>query len=323
MAGLPDQKHPDLLVGTSTSDDAGVFRLTPDIALVQTLDFFTPIVDSPYHFGQIAAANSLSDVYAMGGRPLTAMNIVCFPVCDLPNSVLTETLRGGLDKMQEAGVALAGGHSVDDKEFKYGLSVTGVVHPSKILTNANAKSGDFLVLTKPIGTGVLATAVKGKVDLEEAESLLIQISATLNRRAGEILTNFTPHACTDVTGFGLAGHTLEMSKGANLAITLFANPDMFIPKSLELASIGLLPAGTYANRKFCEKHLRIHPHVDQVHADLIFDPQTSGGLLAALPPDMARDFVSTMNDQGLFAVIVGVVGEKCTAGRLEVVSNKA
>ncbi|MBI9077710.1 MAG: selenide, water dikinase SelD [Desulfatibacillum sp.] len=322
MAGLPDQKHPDLLVGLSTSDDAGVFRLTPDIALVQTLDFFTPIVDSPYHFGQIAAANSLSDVYAMGGRPLTAMNIVCFPVCDLPNSVLTETLRGGLDKMQEADVALAGGHSVDDKEFKYGLSVTGVVHPSKILTNANAKPGDLLVLTKPLGTGVLATAVKGNVDLAEAEALLIRIAGTLNRRAGEIMTNFQPHACTDVTGFGLAGHALEMSRGAKLGITLFANKDLFIPKALELASIGLLPAGAYANRQFCQNSLTVNPLVEQVYADLIFDPQTSGGLLVALAPDMAKDFVATMNDQGLFAVIVGEFGSHCTDGRLEIVNNK-
>ncbi|ACL02175.1 Selenophosphate synthase (Selenide, water dikinase) [Desulfatibacillum aliphaticivorans] len=323
MAGLPDQKHPDLLVGTSTSDDAGVFRLTPDIALVQTLDFFTPIVDSPYHFGQIAAANSLSDVYAMGGRPLTAMNIVCFPVCDLPNSVLTETLRGGLDKMTEAGVALAGGHSVDDKEFKYGLSVTGVVHPSKILTNANVKKGDLLVLTKPIGTGVLATAVKGQVDFQESESLLIEISGTLNRRAGEIMHTFEPHACTDVTGFGLAGHALEMSKGSNLSVTLFAHEAMFIPKALELASMGLLPAGTYANRQFCENYTKVHPSVEQVQADLVFDPQTSGGLLVSMTPAMARDYVSAMNDQGLFAVIAGEVGGRCTAGSLEIVSNKA
>ncbi len=322
MRSLPDQNHPDLLVGTSTSDDAGVFRITSDIALVQTLDFFTPMVDSPYHFGQIAAANSLSDVYAMGGRPLTAMNIVCFPVCDLPNAVLSEALRGGLDKMQEADVALAGGHSVDDKEFKYGLSVTGVVHPLKILTNNGGKTGDLLVLTKPLGLGALATAVKGKVDTEETEPLLIDIASTLNRRPGEIMIGFQPNACTDVTGFGLAGHALEMAKGANLALTLFANPDMFIPKSLELASMGLLPAGTYANRKFCDPLLTVDSQVETAHVDLMFDPQTSGGLLVSLPPDRARDYVAALHDQGLFAIIAGEMGAPCPEGKLEIVSNK-
>lgn len=321
MRGLPVQKHPDLLVDTSTRDDAGVFRLTPEIALVQTLDFFTPIVDSPYDFGRIAAANALSDVYAMGGRPLTAMNIVCFPVGDLPNSVLTETLRGGFDKMAEADVALAGGHSVDDKEFKYGLSVTGVVHPKRILTNFAVKPGDLLVLTKPIGTGVLATAIKGGVDGDEATSLLIQVASALNRRAARIMIGFRPHACTDVTGFGLAGHALEIAKGANMGITLFANPDIFIPKAVEMAKMGLIPAGTYATKKFCRDNLSIAPEIDMAYTDLMFDPQTSGGLLVALEPEKARDYVSAMHDQGLFAAIAGEVTGPHPGAMLTIASN--
>ena len=211
MQALPIQSHPDLLVGMETSDDAGVYRLTPEIALIQTVDFFTPVVNDPYTFGQIAAANALSDVYAMGGRPLTALNIVCYPSKTVPQEVLLAILTGGLDKIHEAGALLVGGHSVDDTELKYGLAVTGVVHPDKVLTNGGARVGDTLILTKPLGTGVIATAMKGRLASPEAEAAAIEVMTALNRLPAACLETATLHAVTDITGFGLLGHALEMA----------------------------------------------------------------------------------------------------------------
>ncbi len=211
LADLPLETDPNLLVGRETSDDAGVYKLRDDLALIQTLDFFTPIVNDPYLFGQIAAVNALSDVYAMGGKPLTAMNIVCFPKKTLDKSVLKEILKGGLEKIHEAGALLVGGHSVDDVELKYGLSVTGIIHPDKVMTNAGARPGDQLILTKPIGTGIIATALKGKAASPEAEEAMIRVMVESNRIGAEVMQEVGAHVCTDITGFGLLGHALEMA----------------------------------------------------------------------------------------------------------------
>lgn len=310
--------HPDLIVGLESGDDAGVFRINKDTALIQTLDFFTPVIDAPYHFGRIAAANALSDVYAMGGTPLTAMNIVCFPKDDLPVEVLKQTLEGGLEKIYEAGAVLAGGHSVDDKEFKYGLSVTGRVHPDKVLTNRNAQTGDALILTKPIGTGVLATAVKGKIADEEAIAVLIDVTSSLNKTSSQVMSDFSPNACTDVTGFGLAGHILEVAKGSKKSITIDSHLIPFIPKAVEYASMGIIPAGAYDISAYCKKDISIDPKVRPVDTDLLFDPQTSGGLIISLPAKNAAACLQALIDNGVEAAIIGEVASDHPAGHLKI-----
>ncbi|OIN96977.1 MAG: selenide, water dikinase SelD [Deltaproteobacteria bacterium CG1_02_45_11] len=304
---MPVKSHPDLLVGIENSDDAGVYRLDSERALVQTLDFFTPIVDSPYDFGRIAAANALSDIYAMGGKPITAMNIVCFPDGELSEDILKETLAGGLEKIYEAGAVLVGGHSVDDREFKYGLSITGLVHPEKILTNLNAKVGDRLILTKPIGLGVIATAIKGKIADKEAIKTLVDIASALNKRAAEIMLRFNPHACTDITGYGLAGHVLEMAKGGKKKIVLYAGLIPFISRAKEYARMGLIPAGCYTTKSFCEKNVSVDSSIDKVLCDMIFDPQTSGGLVIALEEMDAQECLKAMGDEGIEASMIGEV----------------
>ena len=297
-------------MGIDTPDDAGVFKISDDIALIQTLDFLTPITDSPYEFGLIAAANSLSDVYAMGGVPLTAMNIVCFSVDEMPEEVLKETLAGGLEKIHEAGAVLVGGHSVDDREFKYGLSVTGKVHPKRYLRNGSARVGDVLILTKPLGTGVLSTAIKGKFADADTVRILVETASCLNRRAAEIMLRFHPSACTDVTGFGLVGHVLEMATGGKKSIRIRSANVPLIEKARDYAAMGLLPAGSYKNRQYCEKKLTIGPNVDRVTADLMFDPQTSGGLVIALSPEEVDVCLHVMKNEGLVAELVGeVIGD--------------
>ena len=295
------------MVGIDYSDDAGVFKIDSDKALIQTLDFFTPIIDSPYDFGRIAAANSLSDVYAMGGKPLTAMNIVCFPVGELPDIVLKETIMGGLDKINESGAVLVGGHSVDDKEFKYGLSVTGLVHPDRVLVNNTAKTGDRLILTKPLGTGIIATAVKGKIASPKAVERLIEVVSELNKKACEIMVRFNPTACTDVTGFGLAGHLFEIARGSKKKISIYSESIPFIEQAREYADMGLIPAGAYNNRKFYEKNIFIDSSVDRFMCDIFFDPQTSGGLLVCLGPKEAGNCLKAMHDEGVEAAIAGEV----------------
>lgn len=299
METLPTEDNPNLLVGRETSDDAGVYRLSEDIALVQTLDFITPVVDDPYHFGQIAAANSLSDVYAMGGRPLTAMNIVFFPVGSMDETVLREILRGGLEKIHEAGAALVGGHSVEDAEIKYGLSVTGLVHPDRVLTNAGVKPGDAIILTKPLGSGVLATAMKAGLASDEARERATAAMATLNRRAAEIMDDYPVNACTDVTGFGLLGHLLEMAAASKVAITLLAECVPLLPGVLEYVEMGLVPAGSFSNRNFCAHRIRKLESVDPMLLDILADAQTSGGLLIALPEDMAASLVRDLKAGGV------------------------
>lgn len=243
----------------------------------------------------------------MGGRPITAMNIVCFPIEDMPTTVLQEILEGGLEKINESGAVLAGGHSVDDRELKYGLSVTGLIHPDKVLTNCKARVGDHLILTKPIGTGVLAIAIKGKIADQQTIRTLIDVAVTLNKRAAEIMLPFAPSACTDITGFGLAGHLLEMAKGSRKQIHLDTGSISFIPQAVEYATMGLIPAGTYNNRTFCEPNIRVDSSVKQVFSDLIFDPQTSGGLLISIPPKQSGECLKAMKDQGITAAIIGEI----------------
>lgn len=308
MAYLPVIKHPNLLVGYETADDAGVYKLTDELALVQTLDFFTPIVNDPYNFGRIAAANALSDVYAMGGRPLTAMNIVCFPSKDLPKDVLKDILMGGLEKIHEAGALLVGGHSVDDKELKYGLSVTGIVHPERIITNRGAKVGDKLILTKPIGMGVIATALKGKLASENAINILIEVASTLNKKASEIMLKYGCHACTDITGFGLGGHLLEMARASKVEIAVYSDNVPILPEAKEYALTGLIPAGSYSIKHFCEESVEIDPRIDTALKDLIFDPQTSGGLVISLSRDIADGCLKELKNEGVEAAeIIGEV----------------
>lgn len=308
MHSLVFKPHPDLLVGLEAADDAGVFRLTPELALIQTVDFFTPIVNDPYRYGQIAAANALSDVYAMGGRPLTAMNIACFPLQTTPAEVLKEILRGGMDKVHEAGALLVGGHSVEDPELKYGLAVTGIVHPEKILTKGGAKKGDLLVLTKPLGTGIIATALKGRLASREAEEAAIKVMSELNRAAAEALEGLEVHAVTDITGFGLLGHGLEMAQAGKAELTIYASRVPVLPWAREYAGMGLVPGGSHANRRFCEKHLEIDPKVGQVEVDLLSDAQTSGGLFIAIAPQQGEQLVARLLDKGVKdAAIIGEV----------------
>lgn len=308
LATLPRRAHPDLLVGIETADDAGVYRLTPEIALIQTVDFFTPVVNDPYTFGQIAAANALSDVFAMGGRPLTAMNIVCYPSATVPKEVLKDILAGGLDKIHEAGALLVGGHSVDDTELKYGLAVTGVVHPERVLTNAGARLGDVLLLTKPVGTGIIATALKGRLASPEAEAAAVAVMTALNRLPEEALAPDAVHGLTDITGFGLLGHALEMAAGSRVELTIFAGRVPLLPGAYDYAAMGLVPAGSFANRNFCAKSLKVAPDVDPVLLDLLADAQTNGGLLIAAAPEAADTILTALHREGfLHAALIGEV----------------
>ena len=318
MAKLPVNTHPDLLVGMESSDDAGVYRINETTAMIQSLDFFTPIVDSPYDFGRIAAANALSDIYAMGGYPVTAMNIVCFPADELPEWVLAQTLEGGLDKLHEAGAVLVGGHSVDDAEFKYGMSVTGLVHPEHILTNGGANAGDRLILTKPVGMGVLATAVKGGIADEAALETLVETAACLNRDAAQIAARFAAAACTDITGFGLAGHVLEMARAGKKRIRLDARSVPVMDRALEYGAMGMFPAGAYTNKSHFSDVVFIDNAVDEILADLMFDPQTSGGLVVSVAADRAEKCLSEMRDAGIAAAIIGEVAEPDSCGQVRI-----
>lgn len=308
LCELPQRQHPDLLVGIETSDDAGVYRLRDDLALIQTLDFFTPIVDDPYIFGQIAAANSLSDVYAMGGTPLTAMNIVAFPLGQLPATVLGEILQGGADKIREAGAVLVGGHTIEDQEPKYGLSVTGTCHPAAIWANRGAQPGDVLVLTKAIGTGVLATAAKAELFPQGVEAATASMRI-LNRRAMEAGRSFAIHACTDVTGFGLLGHLSEMTSASGVQAEIEYSAVPLLPEALEAATMGLIPGGAYRNREHCRK-VFFSATVPLAIQDLLFDPQTSGGLLFSLPAAQGAMLVSVLRQEEITAAVVGrILGE--------------
>lgn len=306
---MPKIDNPNVLVGMETSDDAGVYRLNETTALVQTVDFFTPVVDDPYTFGQIAAANSLSDVYAMGGTPITALNIVGFPFCTLPGAVLTRILQGGQAKAAEAGVVIIGGHTIEDKEPKYGLAVTGIVAPNEIYTNAQARVGDYIVLTKPIGTGVITTAHKAGLASPQSMAEVITSMMTLNRDAAQAMQAVGCHSCTDITGFGLLGHAYEMAVGSKVCIELYAGAIPLFSGAQEYASMGLIPAGAYANRAAMEAHVRQEDQIPEVLMDLFYDPQTSGGLFIAVPEAKINRLLARLELHSAHTVIGRVVAE--------------
>lgn len=309
LKDLPVQAHPDLMVGWEKADDAGVVRLREDLALIQTVDFFTPIVNDPRDFGRIAAANALSDVYAMGGRPLTAMNLVCFPRERLPKEVLKEMLLGGMELIHASGALLVGGHSVDDPELKYGLSVTGVVHPEKVVTNGGALPGDKLVLTKPLGTGILATAIKARMLPKEAEREAVSWMVTLNKDASEAMQEVGVHASTDITGFGLLGHALELARASKVRLLIHASRVPIIEAALEMAKQGLVPAGTFANRRFCERSVELQGNISPFLLDCLADAQTSGGLLISVSAQAAPSLEQALRRRGVFQAWIGEVVE--------------
>ena len=298
-------------MGLESAEDAGVYKLREDLAIVLTLDFFTPIVDDPYTFGQVAAANSLSDVYAMGGKPIVAMNIVCFPINKMDISILQDILKGGLDKMREAEVLLVGGHSVEDNELKYGLSVTGTIHPEKVLTNKGARTGDKLILTKPLGTGIINTALKGGLAHEHSVSESIKCMTTLNKKAAELMTEVEVHACTDITGFGLLGHACEMVEGQDVGMVIYSSAVPILPGTEELAQMGLIPGGTIRNRDFRIPMIDRAAQISDEHLLILFDAQTSGGLLISVPEQDAQSLLERLHQEGVeAAAIVGEVVEQ-------------
>jgi len=311
LCGLDLPVDPNLLVGLGQADDAGVYRVSDDLALVQTLDFFPPMVDDPFSFGQIAAANALSDIYAMGGVPKTAMNIVAFPAKTMDISILRAVIEGGLDKMREAGVVLVGGHTVEDSELKYGLSVTGYIHPGRILTKKNLRAGDRLILTKPLGTGIISTAIKAGLADQPLIDRVTRAMSTLNRDAAETMAAFPVHACTDITGFGFLGHLAEMVVDSGQGVRIKAASVPVYPEALEWAAMGLIPAGAYNNRNFRGAFVDFGANVAQRVQDLLFDPQTSGGLLIAVAAGEADRLVAALKAKGVeSAAIVGEVVEE-------------
>jgi len=308
LCGLDLPIDPNLLVGLERADDAGVYRISDDLALVQTIDFFPPMVDDPYSFGQIAAANALSDIYAMGGTPKTAMNVVAFPAKTLDISILRTIIEGGLDIMRQAGVVLVGGHTVEDSELKYGLSVTGFIHPDRILAKRNLQTGDCLILTKPIGTGIISTAIKAGLASPALTAKATQAMATLNRAAALTMQEFPVHACTDITGFGFLGHLAEMVVDSGCGVHIQAARIPHYPEALEWAAMGLIPAGAYNNRNFRGSFVDFGANVSQRVQDLLFDPQTSGGLLIAVAAEAAERLVDALHANGVdSAAIVGKV----------------
>ena len=298
--------HDDnLLVGFDKSDDASVYKISDDLAIVQTVDFFPPIADDPYLFGQIAATNALSDVYAMGGEPKLCLNIMAIPE-NMPMEAVHALLRGGYDKVYEAGALITGGHSIHDDEPKYGLAVTGFVHPDKMLTNSNARPGDVLLLTKPIGIGVLSTAAKADMLSKSGQELINRLMTTLNKAARDAMVKYNVHACTDVTGFGLIGHTYEMASGSDTEIILDVDSIDLIPEALELARMGMLPAGMYRNRNFAQAHVDAGD-TELAKQDMLYDPQTAGGLLIACDPADADALFAALKDAVPSAQRVGTV----------------
>jgi len=298
-------------VGLEGADDAGVYRISDDLAIIQTVDFFTPIVDDPFWFGQIAAANALSDIYAMGGDPKTAMNLVAFPSDQMDISILHAILEGGLKKMEEAGVVLLGGHSVQDKELKYGLSVTGFVHPDHVTQNTGLKPGDQLILTKPLGTGIVNTAIKGNIASKEIIESITRLMATLNNDAAQVMKKYPVSACTDITGFGLLGHLAEMLSRTSMGIRLESENIPIIPEAIEYAKTGFIPGGTFKNKAFRSSLVSLAPHLDTLLMDILFDPQTSGGLLMGIAKESACDLLEELKTKGLnqSAIIGEVVSE--------------
>jgi len=310
LGKLARQHDPNVLVGFDHADDAGVYQIAPDQALVQTVDFFTPVVDDPYTFGQIAATNALSDVYAMGGKPLTSLALVCFPEkADL--GILERILAGGLSKMIEAGCTVIGGHSIRDDETKFGYAVTGLVHPKKILANGGAKPGDALILTKALGTGVISTAIKnGKAEQGWVDAA-VQSMTTLNKQAADVIRKkeYRVHAMTDITGFGLIGHAREMALASNVALRLFSKDIPILPGALDCIRAGYIPGGLKANREFAECVVGYEPEIPEDVKTLLFDPQTAGGLLISIAEDDGEELVLELQASGVAARQIGNVTE--------------
>ena len=299
LHSLPPFHHPNLIVGTETSDDAGVFRLRDDLAIVNTVDFFTPIVDDPYTFGQIAAANALSDVYAMGGEPTTALNIVGFPRGKLDLEILTDIIRGGSERVRAAGAVVIGGHSIIDEELKYGMAVTGVIHPDRVIRNNGVRPDDALVLTKALGTGIITTGLKRRKASAASVRAAVQSMIRLNDTASAVMRTFLVHACSDVTGFGLLGHAFEMASGSGVTIVLEARTLPLLPGARRLAQQGCLTGGCKRNRDYLKNKTSVDPKVAADLVEIALDPQTSGGLLIALPADRADALVDELRAKGI------------------------
>lgn len=310
LSAIPKMYDENLIVGLETSDDAAVYKISDEQAIILTLDFFTPVVDDPYTFGKIAAANSLSDIYAMGGEPKVAMNIVAFPKCKDMN-ILKEIMRGGAEKVIESGAILVGGHTVDDNEPKYGLSVTGFVHPERVKANADVKVGDVLILTKPIGVGILNTAIKGGLANQDDYDEAINVMQYLNKYPALAMKKVDVNGVTDITGFGLIGHTIEMAEGSNVTINLFVNKIPFLKNVIKFAEMGIVPAGAYENKVYFEDKVNFVDDIEESVIDVLYDPQTSGGLLISLPKDRADEFLFELkNSKALVYEIIGEAIEK-------------
>ena len=314
LDGLKVREDPNLLVGFDKSDDASVYKVSDELALVQTVDFFPPIADDPYTFGAIAATNALSDVYAMGGEPKLALNIMAVPQ-DLPKEAVHQILRGGYEKAYEAGAIITGGHSILDSEPKYGLAVTGFVHPDRVLTNSGAKEGDVLLLTKPLGIGILTTAAKAELVREETMAYAVGLMTTLNKGARDAMVKYRVHACTDVTGFALLGHGCEMAQGSDVALHIEVGAIDLIPEALEFARMGVLPEGMYRNRSFAEAFVDAGD-VELAKQDLLYDPQTSGGLLMAVHPEDAEALFQELKGVVPSAQRIGTVGRYTGGARI-------
>ncbi|BBO18746.1 selenide, water dikinase SelD [Candidatus Brocadia pituitae] len=307
---LPEYPNERVLVGPKTFADAGIYKVNDEMALVETLDFFTPVVNSPYDYGQIAAANALSDVYAMGGKPLTAMNILCFPLKSLDKDILVEILKGGADKVNEAGATVVGGHTLQDNEIKYGLSVTGIIHPDKIVTNAGARPGDVLVLTKPLGTGLIISAIKNNKVFEGDEQIVTRSMCQLNKIASETMLEVGVSSCTDITGFGLMGHAYEMAEASKVTLSFFAGRIPIFEGCERYVRMGLIPGVSKLSKKYLKDAIAIDSKVREELVDVLFDAQTSGGLLISIPEGKAEMLCTTLRERGVMsASIVGEVYE--------------
>nr|WP_233096186.1 selenide, water dikinase SelD [Alicyclobacillus sp. SO9] len=294
-----DTPSENVLVGTQTLDDAGVYQISPDTALIQSVDYFTPIVDDPYLFGQIAAANALSDIYAMGGTPITVLNIVGYPIAKLGPEIMARILEGGAAKVKEAGAALLGGHSIDDTDPKFGMAVTGTCHPEKIWRNSGARPGDVLVLTKPLGAGVMTTAIKRGLTTPADEDEIVAVMSQLNKTAAEVGRKYTVNACTDVTGFGFLGHSWEMAEASNVELHVDSKAVPILPRAFKFATDGVVPSGSKRNRQHVEPHITFASGVREEHRALLCDAITSGGLLFSVPAEEASTLVSELQKEGL------------------------
>lgn len=304
---LPKMNNENLLVGTETLDDAAVYKLNDDMAVIQTLDFFTPIIDDPYIFGQIAAANALSDIYAMGGKPTLALNIVCFPSCSI--DMLGDILKGGVDKVKEAGAVVIGGHTVEDAEPKYGLSVMGMVHPDRVLKNYGAKAGDAIIITKPIGVGIITMAIKEEKVSKSAYNKAVKSMITLNKYAEEKILKYNISACTDITGFGLMGHAYEMASASKVSFKLYSKNIPYIDEAKSYAEIGIVPLRAYTNRQYMKNKYEFK-NVPNWMQDILFDPQTSGGLLFTCSKEDSKNIIKELNDLELTSAVIGEVIER-------------